>query len=101
MPVFAVSYSSTVSTSYNVSQDVSPDPTKRKGLVLLNSPPICHQSQPFYLIPLLNTLVQTGWAALHAAAQKGHLRVVELLSEANADVNIKTNVRVTIHIHDT
>ena len=37
--------------------------------------------------------VQTGATALYAAAQEGHLRVVEMLLEANADVNIKTNVR--------
>ena len=45
--------------------------------------------------------VQDGSTALHAAAQEGHLRVVEMLFEANADVNIKDNVRVTVHIHDT
>ena len=37
--------------------------------------------------------VQTGATALHAAAREGHLRVVEMLLEANADVSIKTNVR--------
>ena len=37
--------------------------------------------------------VQTGHTALHVAAQKGHLSVVEMLLEANADVSIKTNVR--------
>ena len=36
--------------------------------------------------------VQTGATALHASAQEGHLRVVEMLLEANADVNIKNNV---------
>ena len=45
--------------------------------------------------------VQTGSAALHVAAQEDHLRVVEILLEANADVNIKTNVRIAIHKHDT
>ena len=36
--------------------------------------------------------VEDGWTALHAAAQEGHLRVVEMLLEAKADVSIKTNV---------
>ena len=43
--------------------------------------------------------VQDGWTALHVAAQEGHLRVVEMLLEANADVSIKTNVRVAVHVH--
>ena len=43
--------------------------------------------------------VQDGWSALHAAAQESHSRVVEMLLEANADINIKTNVRVTVHVH--
>ena len=43
--------------------------------------------------------VQDGWTALHAAAQEGHSRVVEMLLEANADVNIKTNVRIAVHVH--
>ena len=49
------------------------------------------------LIPMLTTHlypVQDGWTALHAAAQEGHLRVIEMLLEANADVNIKDSVRV-------
>ena len=45
--------------------------------------------------------VQNGSTALHAAAQEGHLRVVEMLLEANADVSIKANVSVTIYILDT
>ena len=64
-----------------------------KGLVLLNN----HMSPlSTILIPLFNTHVypvQTRYTALHEAAQEGHLRVVEMLVEANADVNIKTNVR--------
>ena len=43
--------------------------------------------------------VQDGSTALHAAAQEGHLRVVEMLLEANADVNIKKNVRVIDHLY--
>ena len=53
---------------------------------------------PIILIPMLAAHlypVQNGATALHAAVQEGHLRVVEMLLEANADVNIKTNVRVT------
>ena len=41
--------------------------------------------------------VQTGSTALLVAAQEGHSRVVEILLEANADVNIKKNVRPTMH----
>ena len=37
--------------------------------------------------------VQGGFTALYAASQEGHLRVVEMLLKANADVNIKTKVR--------
>ena len=40
--------------------------------------------------------VQEGFTALHIAALKGHWRVVEVLWEVKADVNIKTNVRVMI-----
>ena len=40
----------------------------------------------------MTCFVQNGWTALRAAAGKGHLRVVEMLLEANADVNIKTSV---------
>ncbi len=36
--------------------------------------------------------VQDGYTALIIAAQKGHLKVVELLIAANANVNIQTNV---------
>ncbi len=36
--------------------------------------------------------VQNGSTALCVAAQEGHLRVVELLIAAKADVNIQTNV---------
>ena len=38
-------------------------------------------------------LVQGGWTALYSAAENGHLRVVEMLLEANAEVNIKSDVR--------
>ena len=40
--------------------------------------------------------IQSGWTALHAAAHKGHLRVIEKLLDAKADVNIKTNVSVAL-----
>ena len=35
---------------------------------------------------------QAGMSALHVAADEGHLKVVERLLEANADVNIETMV---------
>ncbi len=38
------------------------------------------------------TSVQDGFTALCVAAQEGHLRVVEFLITAKADVNIQTNV---------
>ena len=36
--------------------------------------------------------VQDGSTALHAAAQEGHLRVIEMLLGANADISIMTKV---------
>ena len=36
--------------------------------------------------------MQTGAAPLHSAASGGHLKIVEMLLEANADVNDKTKV---------
>ncbi len=36
--------------------------------------------------------VQDGYTALIVAAQNGHLKIVEILIESNADVNIQTNV---------
>ena len=42
--------------------------------------------------------VQDGFTALHVAAQEGHLRVVEMLLEANADVSVKTDVRIVVHV---
>lgn len=36
--------------------------------------------------------MQDGSTALYMAAQNGHLRAVEKLLEASADVNIETNV---------
>ncbi len=35
---------------------------------------------------------QGGWTALHMASQNGHCGIVRVLLEANADVNITTNV---------
>ena len=43
--------------------------------------------------------VQDGSTALYVAAQEGHLRVVEMLLKANADVNIKAKVRIAVHVH--
>ena len=48
-----------------------------------------------HLLILLLTLtlfVQDGFAALHAACQKGHLRVADCLIDAKADLNLLTNV---------
>ena len=36
--------------------------------------------------------VQDGYTALYAAAFNGHLKIVEILITANADVNIQNNV---------
>ena len=36
--------------------------------------------------------IQNGVTALHVAADKGYLNVIEKLFEGNADVNINTNV---------
>ena len=38
--------------------------------------------------------IQNGDTALHAAARKGNLRVVEMVLEANANVNHKDDVRI-------
>ena len=35
---------------------------------------------------------QDGWTALHAAAQEGKIDMVRLLTEAQAQVNIQTEV---------
>lgn len=51
-----------------------------------------------FLSQLVGTVTQGGATALHVAAKKGHLRVVEMLLEANADVNIKTNVSTLIYL---
>ena len=37
---------------------------------------------------------QNGWTALHLAAQEGKVDVVRLLTEAQAQVNIRTKVKV-------
>ncbi len=45
----------------------------------------------FTCSPYLDS-VQDGFTALYVAAENGHLRVVELLLAAKADVNIQANV---------
>ncbi len=45
-----------------------------------------------YCSPYLDS-VQNGYTALIAAAKNGHLKVVELLIAAKADVNIQEKVR--------
>ena len=42
--------------------------------------------------------VQDGSSALFVAAQEGHLRVVEMLLEANADISIMDEVTIGIHL---
>jgi len=39
-------------------------------------------------------VVQSGWTALHMAAKRNFLEVAEVLVAANANVDIKDNVRV-------
>ena len=50
----------------------------------------------FHLSPVLTVSVvwyfQEGWTALYYAAEKGHLAIVQLLMEAGADVNIRSEV---------
>ena len=41
-------------------------------------------------------IIQNGATALCVAAMKGHLSVVELLLEANANTNIKDNVSLRV-----
>ncbi len=48
---------------------------------------VCSLACSFYL-----DSVQNGFTALCVAAKEGHLRVVELLIAAKADVNIQTKV---------
>ena len=43
--------------------------------------------------------VQTGAAALHAAAQNGHLRVVKALIAALAQVDMQRQVRLNCSYH--
>ena len=38
------------------------------------------------------SVVQSGWSALHLAAQEGNVDVVRLLTEAKAHVNTQTEV---------
>ena len=45
----------------------------------------------FTCSPYLDS-VQDGYTAIMVAAENGHLKVVELLIVANADVNIQDNV---------
>ena len=41
---------------------------------------------------------QDGWAALHLAAQEGKVDVVRLLTESQAQVNLKTEVLYIHHV---
>ena len=41
---------------------------------------------------------QDGWTALHMAAQEGKVDVVRLLAEAQAQVNIQTEVHTLCHV---
>ena len=41
---------------------------------------------------------QDGWTALHLAAQEGKVDVVRLLTEAQAQVNIQTEVHPLCHV---
>ena len=41
---------------------------------------------------------QDGWTALHAAAKAGKVDVVRLLTEAQAQVNIQTEVHTLCHV---
>ena len=45
----------------------------------------------------VHTHIQTGSTALYAAAENGHLEIVNMLIDANADVNIKANVSHNKH----
>ena len=42
---------------------------------------------------------QDGWTALHMAAQEGRVDVVRLLTEAQAQVNIQTEVYIVVRSH--
>ena len=41
---------------------------------------------------------QDGWTALHMAAREGKVDVVRLLTEAQAQVNIQTEVHPLCHV---
>ena len=41
---------------------------------------------------------QDGWTALHLAAEEGKVDVVRLLTEAQAQVNIQTEVHTLCHV---
>ena len=41
---------------------------------------------------------QDDWTALHLAAQEGKVDVVRLLTEAQAQVNIQTEVHTLCHV---
>ena len=55
---------------------------------------LCHLA--CWLLILLLTLSQDGFAALHAACQEGHTQVVKLLLQAGASVEQKTEVRWSV-----
>ena len=50
--------------------------------------------QIIYIATLTVSCLQDGWTALHLAAQEGKVDVVRLLIDAEAQVNIQTEVYI-------
>ena len=46
----------------------------------------------------IHVLLQDGRSALHVASYKGHVKVVEVLIYAGADINLGKTVRLCVHI---
>ena len=64
-------------------------------------PPCCTHNTSSHTVSLYTAVLgemivclcpQDGWTALHLAAQEGKVDVVRLLTEAQAQVNIRTKV---------